>query len=537
MTTRLEYAVASLVFLAGAVLLFATAPHHGEFWWSDAPRHALNGAFVKDMVAAMPAHPAAWAMQYYVKYPALTILFYPPLFYVILAPFYALFGVSHATALAVELLHYFALSFGLYMLVRRWVGPLTAIAVGLSAMAAPGIALWGRQVMLEVPSVAFAVWSAVLLESHLASGRVSRLYLSAFLLLCATYTKITTIFLFPVFALVLIVAQGWQLLGKRQAWFVIAFIVLGLIPVGFLTFEFGQANVQSVTGIPDARVARDSIAGWTWYVRQMPWQLGWPLLALAVLAVPLGIAGRLSRHLNRADLTLICGWILAGYLFLSLIDLKEARHALVFLPMVLVAAGLSLDALLPARAAGPALMALAVGTGIYTWREAPTPFVDGYREAAEWIAREAPKDAVVVFSGKRDGSFIFNMRAIRARRDISIIRSDKLLLDIAVRRTIGVQQKDLSEQQIGDLLDRDGVSYVVAQDDFWTDLPEMARLQAVLRSPHFQAVEHIPVVTNLPTEDQNLTIYRNMGEVSSGPHVVDLHLSIIDKSVKGTVGQ
>jgi len=537
MIARLELAFAAVVFLAGAMLLFVTAPHHGEFWWSDAPRHALNGAFVKDMVAAMPAHPAAWAMQYYVKYPALTILFYPPLFYVILAPFYAVFGVSHATAVAVELLHYFALSFGLYMLVRRWVGPLTAIAVGLSAMAAPGIALWGRQVMLEVPSVAFAVWSAVLLEDHLASGRLSRLYLAMFLLLCATYTKITTIFLFPVFALVLIVAQGWQELGKRQIWFVIVFTVLGLIPVAFLTLKFGQANVQSVTGIPDARVARDSIAGWTWYVRQMPWQLGWPLLALAVLAIPLGIAGRLSPRLSLADLTLICGWIVLGYLFLSLIDLKEARHALVFLPMVLVAAGLSLDALLPARATGPTLMLLVVGTGIYTWLQAPTPFVDGYREAAEWIAREAPKEAIVVFSGKRDGSFIFDMRAIKVRGDISIIRSDKLLLDIAVRRTIGVQQKDLSEQQIGDLLDRDGVSYVVAQDDFWTDLPEMARFQAVLRSPHFQVEEHIPVVSNVPTEDRNLTIYRNLGDVSSGPHMVDLHLPIIGETVKGTVGK
>jgi hypothetical protein len=205
--------------------------------------------------------------------------------------------------------------------------------------------------------------------------------------------------------------------------------------------------------------------------------------------------------------------------------------------MVLVAAGLGLDALLPARAAGVALMVLVTGTGVYTWRDAPTPFVDGYREAAEWIAREAPKNAVVVFSGKRDGSFIFNMRTIEARRDISIIRSDKLLLDIAVRRTIGVQQKDLSEQQIEDLLDHDGVSYVVAQDDFWTDLPEMSRFQAVLRSPHFQAVDRIPVVANVPTEDQSLTIYRNVDEVSPGPHMVDLHLPIIGETVTGTVGK
>src|SRR5271166_7081664 len=123
---RAERLAAGFVFLLGAVLLFVTAPHHGEFWWSAAPRHALNGVFLQDLIVAMPAHPGTWAMQYYVRYPALTILFYPPLLYVVSAPWYGLFGVSHATALAVVLLHYFALAFGLYRLARCWIGPLAA---------------------------------------------------------------------------------------------------------------------------------------------------------------------------------------------------------------------------------------------------------------------------------------------------------------------------------------------------------------------------------------------------------------------------
>jgi hypothetical protein len=526
-------AVAAAVFLLGAVLLFVTAPHHGEFWWSDAPRHALNGVFVKDLIAAMPAHPGAWAMQYYVQYPALTILFYPPLFYAISAPFYALFGVSHATAIAVLLLQYFALAFGLYLLARCWIGPFAAIAVGLAVMAAPGIALWGRQVMLEVPSVAFAVWAALLLRRHITHERSGALYLSAFLLLCASYTKITTIFLFPVFAVVLFAARGLAVLRERRVWIVVGLTIVGLIPVIYLTVTFGSANVQSVTGIPDASVSRASVAGWVWYAREMPSQLGWPLLILAILGVPLAFAHRMAR----SDLVLLGGWFLLGYLFLSSIDLKEARHALVILPVALLAAGIAVEALLRQRAAGPALLALVLGTGIYTWREAPTPYVEGYREAAEWIAREAPKDAVVVFSGKRDGSFIFNMRAIESRRDIAVLRADKLLLEIAVRRELGVRERPLSEQELGDLLDRDGVSYVVAQDGFWTDLPVMARLQSVLRSAHFQEVARIPVVANLPTEDHTLLIYRNMGHVAQGPHIVDLQLPIIGKQVEGAVGR
>ena len=45
--------------------------------------------------------PAGYAYRYYAQYPALTILFYPPLFYAISAPFYALLGVSLANAHAV----------------------------------------------------------------------------------------------------------------------------------------------------------------------------------------------------------------------------------------------------------------------------------------------------------------------------------------------------------------------------------------------------------------------------------------------------
>src|SRR5207302_5103114 len=139
--------IAALLYIATAVLLFVSAPHHGEFWWSDAPRHALNGVFIRDLLAAFPwRDPVGFATQYYGQYPALTILFYPPLFYIVSAPFYAAFGVSNTTALAVVLVYYVAFAYGLFLLARRWLSPWLAIAVGLLAMSVPGISLWGRQV-------------------------------------------------------------------------------------------------------------------------------------------------------------------------------------------------------------------------------------------------------------------------------------------------------------------------------------------------------------------------------------------------------
>src|ERR1700740_3492250 len=88
-----------IIFVGANAALLATAPTNGDFWWSDAPRHALNGAFVKDFIQAAPWHdPKSWAINYYLQYPALSILFYPPLFYIFEAITYAIFGVSHFAA-------------------------------------------------------------------------------------------------------------------------------------------------------------------------------------------------------------------------------------------------------------------------------------------------------------------------------------------------------------------------------------------------------------------------------------------------------
>src|ERR1043165_10100694 len=99
---RIYAGIAAPVLVLAAVtgVLFLPAPRSVDFWWSDVSRHALNGVFVHDLLATLPLDPVDWAQQYYLRYPARTILFYPPPFYFISAPFFAVFGVSHAAALA-----------------------------------------------------------------------------------------------------------------------------------------------------------------------------------------------------------------------------------------------------------------------------------------------------------------------------------------------------------------------------------------------------------------------------------------------------
>lgn len=521
-----------LVLVAG---LFLGAPHGGDFYWSDAPRHALNGVFVADFIRTLPFdNPAEYAYAYYGKYPALTILFYPPLFYFFLAPFYWVFGVSHESALAAVFVLYSIFALGSYRLFRFWLSWPLAILAAAGLLASPEIAFWGRQLMLEIPAFALLVWSSVYFTRFRQSERWLYLYLAAALLVLAMYTKISAGFMGLVFLLTLIVQFRARLWRAKHAWIIALISLAGLVPLIILTVKFGQANLQSVAGVADAVATRDSLAGWLWYSRQMPSQTGWPLLICALGAgVMLLIRGRhgMSRNgLSTPDLCFWGGWLFIGYVFFSSIDLKEARHSVFILPPLFFAAYMLLQRLgkrLPLVLAGLLTGLIILQTVI--WR--PVLYVGGYAETVAKVAALAPRESAVLFSGYRDGAFIFNMRARQDRPDLSVVRSDKLLLTVAVRRELGVAEKGLSEQEILEIIDRMGIHYVVAQPGFWDDLAVMQRLERVLNSDRFERVAVVATPANFNAHEKKLVIYRNLGNVQTPSAATTIDLPIIGRKI------
>ncbi len=516
--------------------LYLTSPMGGSFWWSDAPRHALNGIFLKDALLAAPlTDPARFAFNYYVQYPALTILFYPPLFYIVSAPFFLLFGDSHATAQAVVALHALALGCGMYVLARCWMGRAAALATALLLLGAPEIALWGRQVMLEIPALAWLVWAAFFAVRHGRTQTTLSLVLFALFALAALYTKLSMVFVIAVLALHLLLARGPRLLAERRLWVVAALAAFGMVPLIILTLKFGQANMQSVSGIADTAASRKTLAGWVWYARQLPAMAGFVGLALAALGLAVSRSAGGFRRAERAMLGL---WFGVGYLALSYIELKEARHGVILLVPLALWAGLGLD-WLARRIAGTGRMRpvlpVAVAAALAAWTVAAqaVPRVDGYREAAIRAAAAAPPGSAVLFSGKRDGSFIFSMRTATSRPDLQTIRADKLFLEIAVRREIGVAERAYSAAQMVERIRNLGVTVVVAQRDFWIDLAQMAQLQGVLDGPDFEEIGRIAVAANVPVEDHELRLYRVTGEIRPRPRESEIDLPIIGRNITG----
>jgi 4-amino-4-deoxy-L-arabinose transferase-like glycosyltransferase len=530
------HGLAVLAILGVLIVLFWTAPLGGEFSWSDAPRHALNGVFIKDLVVAMPLKDLeGFAYGYYAKYPALTILFYPPLFYFLSAPFYGLLGASYETALFVVFLHYVMLGLGCYRLGLYWFRPSLSLALALTLLVVPEIAFWGRQIMLEVPAFAFLVWSAVAFMQYLR-GQVSRyLYLTALLLLLAIYTKISVAFLGLTYVAVLLLERGPGIFKDRNILICGALTFLGLIPLMIMTFKFGRANLQSVINISDSMVSRATLGGWLWYARQLPNQLGWALLTCVIASFAYAIWRRSTPALARRDWLFWGLWFLSGYIFFSAIDLKEARHSIfILLPMVFIVF-LVLARYLTIR------WALLLGFGLFavtfaqTLASRPVLFVQGYAEAVDKVAKLAPKGSVVLFSGNRDGSFIFNLRVRDDRRDLSVMRADKMLLRVAVRRELGVEQKTLNEAEIAAMINRQGVDYVVMEPGFWTDLEVMRRFERVMQSPQFELVERVPIHANFPVPENELLIYRNRGPVSRDVVSIPIELPIIGRVIQSGV--
>lgn len=509
-------AIAVAACAVASLLLYLTAPRTGDFWWSESSRNALNGAFILDLVRAHPlTDPKGWAFAYYNQYPALTVFFYPPLFYLLLAVGYALFGVSHAVAQGLESAFVLMTALGGFALARKFMSAPAAIGAGLALIAAPQVALWGRAVMLDVPALAFVIWSLWATTSFADSRRPGFLYLAAALVLGAIYTKVNAAYILAVIGIVLLRAMGTGLFRNRHFWLAGILFAVGLIPVSVMEAYFGATNLTSIEGSGAAAslYPPTSPASWLFYIKGLPEELGWipALICAAALLAALMIPTWRRAALKEIWIPLL--WLAAGYVVFGLISLKEPRHGIAFMFPLLMVGCWGIERLFGRFGPAAAMLfgaAMVAGTLLLF----PAMRITGYREAADFVAAHAPADGLVMFSGAHDGSFIFNLRAHEERRDLAVWRADKLLLDVAVMRQRGLSEIGLTTDQIRQRIQEEGVSYIVTEDGFWDDLGVMRRFASVLGGPGFEVAARIPVGGDADAGETGITIYRALGPVA-----------------------
>jgi len=514
------------IFAAAAIVFLLTAPTSGDFWWFDAPSHAMNGAFIHDLVAATPfGNPMGWAVKYYLQYPAISIGLYPPLFPAAEALIFALLGVSHFAAQATVSIFVALLALAVYQIARMRLSPTAATGAALLLLGLPGIAFWGRQVMLEVPAMCFAAWSLYFLVRFIERDRAPMLYASVLALVCALYTKQTFAFLAPAFVLALVWTRSWRVALRRELWIAFLGFVILLLPLAVMTLKFGMMNASLASGVDATAPSRFSLESLTWYAADMPNAAGWLVPVLAIITLVFWGASQDSRR--EPLVSALLAWFLVGYLFFTAIALKDGRYTIHLLVPLGIMAVLAVHKIMPPRWSVATALVLGAGLFLFTFATQTVPRVGGFRDAVDIVAARAPRDSTVMFYGQRSASFVFDLRAQGTRPDLRVLRAEKLLVNYRQGRTGGVRDLRVASAAIEAIFPRYRIGYAVYDPEFWNDLPSIQALNKVLSGPAFTALPSITVQANVPHNDRELRIVRYDGALPERAEPLSMDMPLI----------
>ena len=409
---------AALVTLSAMAIVPLLLAGDGDFTFSDASRHAMDGVFVLDACAEKPVQdPIGWAKRYYLTSPALGIGRYPPLLAVVQAPFYALLGVSAFTARLAGLIVWIAGLFFFYESVRTQTGRAGAFLASAALAAGPASVRWGAEAMLELPSTSFLLAGTYFYLKYLSQG-------SRWMLVCATslvcmggWTKQPAALLLVAMAVHLVWSKKLVLRDALPAGVCAGLL---LVPLVVLSVLFGKANFAIVSGLGRTYPIW-SADNWLYYVHQVPrWYLGWPLLVFLAAGGIFAIAGKMRKE-SRFPLV----WVLVFYIFFSTIGLKSSRLAMYWTPGLAWLAGIGFACCvgyarrwIVVLATFTAIAAVAM-TYVHALQRVPV-MGNELLQVASRVMSFSPER--VLYVGPQNGTFIFRLREVAGRNRPVTIR-------------------------------------------------------------------------------------------------------------------
>ena len=452
----------------------------GGFGWSDAPLHAMDGVLLHDLARADDRGDdlKAWAARYYARYPCLgLVVYYPPLFAVVEAAAFTVFGISEAVARGTVVAMAVVAVLGLY-----WVGvqasgrPAACLAAGLLATAPFGVT-WLRVVMLEWPGLAMAILAAGCYQAWYHRPCWRWAVLGGLAATAAILTKQTTLFLLALFMVHLVgvsvvaaVRQDWPpgasyrrhesdvtmalTVGTAIA---IILVLLGLYDL--VSSRYADFSRFLVSGRPPWVHLRWAET-YTQYLHWFDDIFGWPFLIVWVVGL-IVIVVQWEWRASRFPLF----WLILVWLQQTLVAWKEPRYLFFALPAAALLAGKGW-ALWPRWRRFPLgfiPVAGLIGYQFVAGMIAPTHRLPDYTAAVQLLADRGDA-GVVLMDGVREGQFIFDVRTNpQTAGRIVTLRGSKMLYSRAARGRWRHTTHRGQPQEIIDLLDHFGVKYVIVE--------------------------------------------------------------------------
>jgi 4-amino-4-deoxy-L-arabinose transferase-like glycosyltransferase len=472
-----RYLEVSLPYLL-ALLFFLSALYgvgRTEIVDTDAARHAMNGAFIYDLIRTGHLfHPIEYAKLYYSHLPSLSMPFHPPLFPAVEAVFFALFGLKMFTArLAVAVCVAVSAAL-LYRLVWATLGSsVLAACITVSTFSFWTFQFVARDVMLEFPAMVFTLAALYCLRDFWDSYPMRRAILFALFAAAAVWTKQHAVFLGAVPFIETVLSRRWRRFLEAPLWvssFLYGLFVIGLI--GFSKLYHGAGVDQlTTTGREIYYIVKLTMpAYFSWIVGDLRGMPG-VLLVCAVVAYLLTARWRDDK---RPQLTLYTAWILAVLAVLVDLGPVSPRYLFFALPATATIAYAWLfygcRRFWGERRAEIVAIAFAVaffvaGLGV------PFDFLHGPAVAAQVVVQGTPTR--VLYAGDGDGNFIFATRVLDSQLRVTVIPAAKL------------PRKILESTDLAGLCRRYGIEWVVFENvrtphpwsGFRDELPVVGKLE------------------------------------------------------------
>jgi hypothetical protein len=395
---------------------------------TDAARHAMNGAFVHDLVkSGRLAHPIEYGKEYYGRLPALSMPYHPPGFPGIESLFYFVFGVNLLAARLAVAAAVAASVLLMYGLVRAThASDLLAACVTVTMFSLWGSQLVATDVMLEFPSLALALAALCCLPHRGREYPFGRALLFAVLAAAAVWTKQFAVFVGAVPPLYFLATGRWRLLFGKSLWISSALFGLAVIALTRLSTPFHHTGVSQIP--TDALDLKDVIIHNFQYYLEAAFRglLGVPgVFALAVLVCLVWVVRRGEWRGWKVNLYL--AWIAAMLPVLLVVGSYSHRYFFYIIPPFLVVGYALLLRVAPAFAGPerawriPAGFAAAfVIAGLFFQPES----LSGPAQAAAMVVNGSP--GRILYAGDADGTFIFEARARDPKLQTTIIPAQKL---------------------------------------------------------------------------------------------------------------
>ncbi len=511
---------------------------------NDETKHTLTGVFVADALRDLPAsaaNPKDYTVRYYCQYPALGVVTWPPLFYVVeglamlaLGPHFWVGRVCVAAFAAVAVVY--AYRFARLTLDHPW-ALLAAAVTGFT----PTVFVSSQRVMLEVPTLACVLAAVVHFEHFLTAKRGRDAILACLLVAAATLTRFDGVVLVLYFAIRLFRTRNLALLLRRPVW--VGAILASVLTVPYYVFTLTVYGAGLAAAASSGTTPAGNEFGWhtvVFYFTALPDQAGVGVTVAAAVGLLLTVA--CHRRATGPAFALQ----MAVYLLFTPLAEHDARHSIYWLPAVAVCAVRPLQTLWEKRwrwCAVAGVLALLV-TVVWHVNDQKFRYVFGYSDAARWVIDRHTTDRPILVDGELASSLVYHTRLHDPARRVWVLRADKVVYNQFSDPSTGYRQYAHTEAEVLELLEKGDPEYVIIEDpqpDFH-DVPGSELLKRTLANNSgegkpFEVAERFPLRTNYDRYYEpgaTLVVYRKRHRNPAATADVQLELVGLGRTVGTT---